>query len=248
MLDKESERRRTLELGRRLRDGRGAKGWTLRRAAAETGISNGYLSLIEHGRVKEPSPTVLWALAEQYGIPYDELMALGGHPSERVTGRTAASPALLESQRHRIPVPSRRRPVSSIDRAEEGSEPVVRELRSPNWSHGGLGVIFGTGGELSDALWEDGGELPADEAGVRKDPKEQQDDGTDGGSDADPRSAARPRLPDERPTRGMAADDLTEPERNELLELALRDMRGFTAADIAQVRAFIAGIRAAGHR
>jgi serine/threonine protein kinase len=72
------------DLGSILRDARGRLGWTLRRAATEIGISNGYLSLLEQGQVKSPSPTHLSAIAAKYGVPFPRLMELAGHPSGQV--------------------------------------------------------------------------------------------------------------------------------------------------------------------
>lgn len=83
-----------MTLAQLLRRGREAKGWTLRKAAQETGISNGYLSLIEQGRVRAPSPSYLLSLAKSYELSYAELMELAGHPS---------GPA--ESVRDRDPAP-----------------------------------------------------------------------------------------------------------------------------------------------
>lgn len=60
------------------------KGWTLRHAAEVTGISNGYLSLMEHGQVKAPSPSYLMAISNHYGLPYSQLMEAAGHPSGAV--------------------------------------------------------------------------------------------------------------------------------------------------------------------
>jgi transcriptional regulator with XRE-family HTH domain len=70
------------DLGKALRLGRQKNGWTLRQAQERTGVSNGYLSLMEHGRVKAPSPTYLRRLADQYGLAYTVLMRLAGHPVE----------------------------------------------------------------------------------------------------------------------------------------------------------------------
>src|SRR4051812_9220023 len=121
MLDKESTYGTARELGQRLREARRAKRWTLRQAAVETGISNGYLSLIEQGEVKAPSPRYLLALADRYELPYDELMALAGHPSgprrTKLAGRDA--PAAL-SQAGR------------------------------NWSGLGVNAVFGTVGRIAE--------------------------------------------------------------------------------------------------
>jgi HTH-type transcriptional regulator, competence development regulator len=69
-------------LGQYLAELRQAKALTFRDLEQKTGISNGYLNLLEHGRVKRPSPEVLFKLANFYGIPFASLMNLAGYPSE----------------------------------------------------------------------------------------------------------------------------------------------------------------------
>jgi transcriptional regulator with XRE-family HTH domain len=61
---------------------RRGKGLTFRDLEQKTGISNGYLNLLEHGRVKRPSPEVLFKLANYYGIAFSSLMAVAGYPTE----------------------------------------------------------------------------------------------------------------------------------------------------------------------
>jgi HTH-type transcriptional regulator, competence development regulator len=63
-----------------LADARKRLGLTLRAVETKTGISNAYLSQLENGRIKEPSPTVLHKLSELYRIPYNSLMAAAGYP------------------------------------------------------------------------------------------------------------------------------------------------------------------------
>ena len=73
-------------LGPYLRALRAATGLTLRQVEGRCklpercGVSNAYLSQLERGRVREPSPRVLWALAECYGADYAELLRLAGYP------------------------------------------------------------------------------------------------------------------------------------------------------------------------
>ena len=67
-------------LGIRLRAARERAGLTLREVEERTGISNAYLSQIESGRIKEPSPRILHRLAELYGESYAELLELAGYP------------------------------------------------------------------------------------------------------------------------------------------------------------------------
>ena len=67
-------------LGSHLRVLRRQAGLTLRALEAGTGLSNAYLSQLERDHIKEPSPRVLWAIAECYGADYLDLMRRAGHP------------------------------------------------------------------------------------------------------------------------------------------------------------------------
>lgn len=74
------------ELGVVLSDLRKAKGFSLRDVEQATGnaVSNAYLSQLENGKIKKPSPNVLHSLAEVYVVPYETLMEKAGYllPSE----------------------------------------------------------------------------------------------------------------------------------------------------------------------
>lgn len=59
---------------------RQAKGLTLRDVEKETEISNAYLSQLESGKVKQPSPITLHKLAQYYGVEYDFVMEKVGYP------------------------------------------------------------------------------------------------------------------------------------------------------------------------
>jgi transcriptional regulator with XRE-family HTH domain len=52
---------------------------SLRDVEQQTGLSNGYLSLLEHDKVKQPGPPVLHILAGVFGLPYPQLMMLAGY-------------------------------------------------------------------------------------------------------------------------------------------------------------------------
>jgi len=67
-------------LGAYLRALRAAAGITLREVHGRCGVSNGYLSLLEHDRIREPSPHVLHALAGCYEADYADLMRRAGYP------------------------------------------------------------------------------------------------------------------------------------------------------------------------
>lgn len=74
-----------------LADLRKAKGLSLREVEEATGraVSNAYLSQLENGRIKKPSPNVLHSLAGVYAVPYEALMEKAGYllPSEQGGGR-----------------------------------------------------------------------------------------------------------------------------------------------------------------
>jgi transcriptional regulator with XRE-family HTH domain len=82
---------RSSELGALLADLRTAKGLTLREVeeASDNAVSNAYLSQLENGKIKKPSPNVLHSLAEVYVVPYEALMEKAGYllPNERGGGR-----------------------------------------------------------------------------------------------------------------------------------------------------------------
>lgn len=65
---------------RALSDARNRKGFSLRAVEAATGVSNAYLSQLESGKVREPSPNILFKLAELYDVPYETLLSLAGYP------------------------------------------------------------------------------------------------------------------------------------------------------------------------
>ena len=79
------------ELGAVLADLRTAKGLSLREVeeATDKAVSNAYLSQLENGKIKKPSPNVLHSLAQVYVVPYETLMERAGYllPSEDGGGR-----------------------------------------------------------------------------------------------------------------------------------------------------------------
>jgi transcriptional regulator with XRE-family HTH domain len=82
---------RSSELGTLLADLRKAKGLSLREIEVATGkaVSNAYLSQLENGKIRKPSPNVLLSLAEVYAVPYEALMEKAGYllPSQHGTGQ-----------------------------------------------------------------------------------------------------------------------------------------------------------------
>jgi transcriptional regulator with XRE-family HTH domain len=79
------------ELGALLADLRTAKGLSLREVeeATDNAVSNAYLSQLENGKIKKPSPNVLHSLAQVYAVPYEALMEKAGYllPSKNGGGR-----------------------------------------------------------------------------------------------------------------------------------------------------------------
>lgn len=77
-------------LGPILADLRRAKGYSLREVEDATGkaVSNAYLSQLENGKIKRPSPNVLRSLAGVYQVPYEALMEKAGYllPSDGKAG------------------------------------------------------------------------------------------------------------------------------------------------------------------
>lgn len=82
---------RPSQLGAVLRDLRTAKGLSLREVeeATEKAVSNAYLSQLENGKIRKPSPNVLHSLAQIYAVSYEVLMEKAGYllPPEGKTGR-----------------------------------------------------------------------------------------------------------------------------------------------------------------
>lgn len=83
-----------LTLGQYLSSIRKDRKMTLRQVEETTNkeVSNAYLSQIENDKIKQPSPNVLYALAEIYKIDYEKLMEMAGHITP-AKGR-------VEGQRH----------------------------------------------------------------------------------------------------------------------------------------------------
>lgn len=54
---------------------------TLRDVEKLADVSNAYLSQLESGKVKQPSPFTLYKLSEIYGVSYDLLMEKVGYPA-----------------------------------------------------------------------------------------------------------------------------------------------------------------------
>jgi transcriptional regulator with XRE-family HTH domain len=78
----ESGRRsQEVSLGEYLARLRVAAGMSLRAVeeATDKEVSNAYLSQLEKGRIRKPSPNILHALARVYSVAYEGLMELAGY-------------------------------------------------------------------------------------------------------------------------------------------------------------------------
>lgn len=67
-------------LGQLLADARKRRKLTLRAVEESIGISNAYLSQLENGKVRSPSPIVLHKLSELYKLSYATVMLEAGYP------------------------------------------------------------------------------------------------------------------------------------------------------------------------
>jgi transcriptional regulator with XRE-family HTH domain len=66
-------------LGGELRSFRQLKGLSLKAVATAASISTAYLQKLEGGDVQQPSPHVLYRLADALDVPYASLMQLAGY-------------------------------------------------------------------------------------------------------------------------------------------------------------------------
>lgn len=82
------------KLAEELRRIRGIKNVSLREVDKATGISNAYLSQLERGNATNPSPSILYKLAQFYNVPYESLMESAGYLKKSITGKTRKPSAL----------------------------------------------------------------------------------------------------------------------------------------------------------
>lgn len=71
---------RAHRLGQLLADARKQRNLTLRAVQDAVGISNAYLSQLETGKIRSPSPVVLHKLSDLYKLPYATVMQEAGYP------------------------------------------------------------------------------------------------------------------------------------------------------------------------
>jgi transcriptional regulator with XRE-family HTH domain len=88
---------RKQSLGPFLRAARERHSLTLRAVERATGVSNAYLSQLESGKIRQPSPLVLHKLAGLYEVSYAVMLGQAGYPAptaETVTG----APMIVDSR------------------------------------------------------------------------------------------------------------------------------------------------------
>jgi transcriptional regulator with XRE-family HTH domain len=86
-----------ISLGTLLRGGRERKSLSLRAVERATGVSNAYLSQLESGKIRQPSPVVLHKLAGLYELPYATIMERAGYPAVTEAG-AVAQPSVIDSR------------------------------------------------------------------------------------------------------------------------------------------------------
>jgi len=72
-----------MKLGDKIRELREAFGFTQGQLAVGASVSQGYLSQLENGDVKNPSAAVLLRVAQAMGVEPDELFEAAGYPTVR---------------------------------------------------------------------------------------------------------------------------------------------------------------------
>ena len=84
--------RKSDALGRYLKNARLGRGLSLRDVEEATGkeVSNAYLSQLETGKIKRPSPHVLYALSAALAVPYEVLMERTGYIAPTSEGNDGA--------------------------------------------------------------------------------------------------------------------------------------------------------------
>lgn len=75
---------------------RESKAMTLRDVEKMADVSNAYLSQLESGKVRQPSPLILHKLADIYGVNYDLLMEKVGYPAPQSQSGSANASAMAQ--------------------------------------------------------------------------------------------------------------------------------------------------------
>ncbi len=84
------------DFGRYLRAARTHRGLTVRQLSVYSRVSSTYVSQLERGRKRQPSPAVLRKLASGLRLPYEELLAAAGYLPEEKESPSPAQVATRE--------------------------------------------------------------------------------------------------------------------------------------------------------
>jgi transcriptional regulator with XRE-family HTH domain len=84
-------------LGPFLRAARERRSLTLRAVERASGVSNAYLSQLESGKIRQPSPRVLHKLSELYEVPYALMLEQAGYPAPAPEA-AAGAPMIVDSR------------------------------------------------------------------------------------------------------------------------------------------------------
>jgi transcriptional regulator with XRE-family HTH domain len=88
-----------LTFGQRIKEARKLKGWTLEKTAKAVRSHKGYISGIENGKVKAPSPKIIPLLCSKLELPLTEMMALAWWEKRPKAVTTIAAHELLSKIR-----------------------------------------------------------------------------------------------------------------------------------------------------
>jgi|SRR5581483_11044353 len=83
-------------LGAFLKAARERRSLTLRAVEREVGVSNAYLSQLESGKIRQPSPVVLHKLAKLYEVPYAVVLERAGYPA--AADEPPGEPVIVDSR------------------------------------------------------------------------------------------------------------------------------------------------------
>jgi transcriptional regulator with XRE-family HTH domain len=89
-----SKRQPSKNLGQMIREGRDAKGLSLRALEELTGIPNAHLSQLETGKIEQPSMALLYGVSEALDLDYSALLRLAGHVVEVASAGSKAVPGV----------------------------------------------------------------------------------------------------------------------------------------------------------
>ncbi|MFQ5803617.1 MAG: helix-turn-helix domain-containing protein [Candidatus Methylomirabilales bacterium] len=84
-------------MGDELKALRSQKGLSLRQVEERAKVTNGYLSLLENGKVRQPSPEILHKLAKAYEVPFELLMEKAGYIAKKAPPKGSRLPAFVFS-------------------------------------------------------------------------------------------------------------------------------------------------------